>query len=75
MITLGQLGWRTNEPEDHRLLAGEEPALLRQAVELANSVGLNEVSLAEKLSLPVDLVRVFLGIPDKRPRLTLLKDA
>jgi len=74
MITLNQLGWRTNEPEDHRLLSGEEPALLQQAVELALSAGLTEVSLAEQLSLPVDLIRVFLGIPEKRPRLTLLKD-
>jgi Zn-dependent peptidase ImmA (M78 family)/transcriptional regulator with XRE-family HTH domain len=74
MITLNQLGWRTNEPEDHRLLAGEEPVLLRQAVELAASAGLSEVSLAERLSLPPDLIRVFLGIPETRPRLTLLKD-
>lgn len=74
MITLNQLGWRTNEPEDQRLLAGEEPALLRQGVELAASAGLTEVSLAEQLSLPIDLVRVLLGIPEKRPRLTLLKD-
>lgn len=74
MITLSQLGWRTNEPEDHHLLVGEEPALLRQAIELATSVGLTEISLAEKLSLPVDLIRVFLGIPEKRPRLTLIKD-
>jgi Zn-dependent peptidase ImmA (M78 family) len=74
MITLSQLGWRTNEPEDHHLLVGEEPALLRQAVELAESVGLTEISLAEKLSLPIDLIRIFLGIQEKRPRLTLLKD-
>lgn len=74
MITLNQLGWRTNEPEDHQLLEGEEPALLRQAVELAASAGFTEVSLAEHLSLPVDLIRAFLGISEQRPRLTLLKD-
>jgi Zn-dependent peptidase ImmA (M78 family) len=74
MITLNQLGWRTKEPEDQRLLAGEEPALLRQAVDLAASLGVTGVSLAEQLSLPVDLIRVFLGIPEQRPRLTLLKD-
>ena len=74
MITLNQLGWRTNEPEDHHLLAGEEPALLRQAVELAAPAGLTEISLAEQLSLPIGLVRVFLGMQEKKPRLTLLKD-
>ena len=74
MITLNQLGWRTNEPEDHRLLGGEEPLLLRQAVELAASSGLTETALAEQLSLPVHLIRALLGIPDQRPRLTLLKD-
>jgi Zn-dependent peptidase ImmA (M78 family) len=74
MITLNQLGWRTNEPEDHDLLVGEEPALLRQAVELATPVGLTEVSLAEQLSLPLDLIRAFRAIPEKRPRLTLLTD-
>jgi Zn-dependent peptidase ImmA (M78 family)/transcriptional regulator with XRE-family HTH domain len=75
MLTLNQLGWRTNEPEDRRLLAGEEPVLLLKAVELAASAGLSEVALAQQLSLPVGLIRVFLGIPEKRPRLTLLKDA
>jgi hypothetical protein len=73
MIVLSELGWRTNEPEDSRLLSGEEPALLQQALELADSSGLSVNSLAEQLALPVSLVRTFVGIPDKRPRLTLLE--
>lgn len=63
MISLGELGWRTNEPEDHRLLAGEEPALLRQAVDIADSSGLSINSLAERFALPVQPVRTFVGIP------------
>jgi Zn-dependent peptidase ImmA (M78 family)/transcriptional regulator with XRE-family HTH domain len=73
MITLSQLGWRTNEPEDQSLLEGEEPALLRQALELASSAGMSVSSLADQLKLPPGLVRTFLGMPDSKPRLTLLK--
>jgi Zn-dependent peptidase ImmA (M78 family)/transcriptional regulator with XRE-family HTH domain len=72
MITLGQLGWRTNEPEDPRLLMGEEPMLMRQAVELAAPLGVTAVSIAQQLALPVSLIRTFLGLPDQKPRLTLL---
>jgi Zn-dependent peptidase ImmA (M78 family) len=72
MITLAKLGWRTNEPEDQRLLAGEDPALLRQALELAEPAGLSVTSLADQLALPPFLVRTFLGIPDTKPRLRLL---
>jgi Zn-dependent peptidase ImmA (M78 family)/transcriptional regulator with XRE-family HTH domain len=72
MISLSQLGWRTNEPEDRRLLEGEEPVLLSKAVDLGASAGLSPVSIAEQLALPLPLVRTFLGIPDERPRLKLL---
>lgn len=72
MITLNKLGWRTNEPEDHRLLAGEEPDLLRQALELAEPAGLSVTTLAEQLALPPALLRTFLGIPESKPRLVLL---
>jgi Zn-dependent peptidase ImmA (M78 family) len=73
MITLTQLGWRTNEPEDNRLLTREEPALLRQALELAEPVGLSANSLATTLALPPPLLRTLIGIPDQKPRLTLLE--
>lgn len=72
MISLSQLGWRTNEPEDARLLAGEEPVLLKQAVELAAPLGISVSSISEELALPVPLVRSLLGMPDHKPRLTLL---
>lgn len=72
MITLGQLGWRTNEPEDTRLLAGEDPALLRRALELADAAGISVGSLADQLALPMPLVRTYVGILDERPRLMLL---
>jgi Zn-dependent peptidase ImmA (M78 family)/DNA-binding XRE family transcriptional regulator len=73
MIALSQLGWRTNEPEDVRLLSGEEPVLLRQAVELAAPLGMSAASLAQELALPLPLVRTLLGVPEQRPRLTLLQ--
>jgi Zn-dependent peptidase ImmA (M78 family)/transcriptional regulator with XRE-family HTH domain len=75
MITLSQLGWRTNEPEDYRLLSGEEPALLRQALELAAPTGATVVSIADQLALPLGLVRTFLSIPDQKPRLTLVESS
>ena len=73
MITLSELGWRTHEPEDLRLLAGEEPALLQQALDLAASAGLSLVSIAEELALPVSVVRTLVGIADQRPRLRLVE--
>jgi len=72
MITLNQLGWRTNEPEDERLLTGEHPALLSRALDLASSRGLTVIALAEKLALPPALVRTLLGILDNKPRLTIV---
>jgi len=73
MINISKLGWRTNEPEDHRLLQGEEPSLLRTALELATPAGLTEVTLSDQLQLPVNLIRTFVGIPDVRPKLTLMR--
>lgn len=72
MITLSKLGWRTNEPEDERLLAGEEPALLSRALELAAPAGLSVSSIAQQLAMPAGMVRRLAGIPDKKPRLTLI---
>jgi Zn-dependent peptidase ImmA (M78 family) len=72
MMTLSQLGWRTNEPEDERLLSGEEPALLSRAIELATPTGVTVAALARELALPVTLVRSLVGIPDTKPRLTLV---
>lgn len=72
MITLSKLGWRTNEPEDQRLLTGEEPALLSRALELAAPVGLSVTSIAHQLALPAAVVRTLAGIPDIKPRLTLV---
>ena len=46
---------------------------MRQALELASSAGMSVSSLADQLKLPPSLVRTFLGIPDSKPRLTLLK--
>lgn len=72
MITISKLGWRTNEPEDDRLLAGEEPALLSRALELAASAGLSVSSIAQQLALSHSVVRTLLGIPERKPRLTLI---
>jgi Zn-dependent peptidase ImmA (M78 family) len=73
MITISKLGWRTNEPEDHRLLQGEEPSLLLKALELAAPAGLTVSALADQLKLPPSLVRTFIGMSDAKPRLTLVQ--
>lgn len=75
MISLNQLGWRTNEPEDRRLLGGEEPLLLSRALELGERVGLSLAEISRRLSLPLPLVRTFVGIHDARPRLSLVVSA
>lgn len=74
MIALSRLGWRTAEPEDPRLLTGEEPALLRRAVELGDDVGVGITQIAAALALPVPLIRSLVGMPETRPRLSLVPD-
>ena len=75
MITLSKLGWRTNEPENDRLLTGEESALLLRALQLAEPAGLSISLIAQQLALPAATVRALVGMTDSKPRLTLIPGA
>jgi Zn-dependent peptidase ImmA (M78 family) len=71
MVAINQLGWRNNEPTlDY---AGEWPAMLHEALDLAGARGLTEGILADGLCLPAAEVREILGVADEdRPRLQLV---
>ncbi|MGH3756959.1 helix-turn-helix domain-containing protein [Actinophytocola sp.] len=71
MTTLTALGWRTDEPvgSDH---PGEQPALLRSAVELAAEHGLPLPKLADELHIGLPRLRELVGMPNPRPRLRLV---
>ncbi|MGH3881692.1 MAG: helix-turn-helix domain-containing protein [Actinophytocola sp.] len=71
MATLTALGWRTDEPvgSDH---PGEQPALLRRAVELATEHGLSLARLAADVHIGLPRLRELVGIPNPRPRLRLV---
>jgi len=71
MATLAGLGWRTHEPvcSDY---AGEEPELLRRAVELAAEHGLPLAILASRLHIGLPRLRALVGMPTTRPRLRLV---
>lgn len=71
MATVTALGWRTNEPVNSEY-PGEEPALLRRAVDLAADHGLPLPRLAEQLHIGLPRLRTLLGIPPTRPRLRLV---
>jgi Zn-dependent peptidase ImmA (M78 family)/transcriptional regulator with XRE-family HTH domain len=71
MVTLGQLGWRRDEPMDR--YPTEWPSLLAEAVQLASARGVTEQSLAEHLCLPLVEVRELLSQrTDERPALRLV---
>lgn len=52
--------------------SGEQPALLREAMAVAEQHGFSIVDLANELRWPMHRVREFLGILDSRPRLRLV---
>lgn len=61
----------TNEPVSG--YPGEQPVLLAQAFELAGrESGLSVATLAQELAWPVARVRELIGLPDRRPSLTLV---
>lgn len=71
MVTLGQLGWRRDEPVDKH--PTEWPSLLSEAVQLASARGVSEQSLAGQLCLPLAEVRELLSRrSDERPALRLV---
>jgi Zn-dependent peptidase ImmA (M78 family)/DNA-binding XRE family transcriptional regulator len=59
--------------ESIALYPGENPELLRNAVELLESVGTPITEIAQSLQWPVQQVRRIAGIEDVRPRLSLVK--
>lgn len=71
MATLTALGWRTQEPVSSEY-PGEQPALLRRAVELAADHGLPLARLAASLHIGLPRLRELVGIPNPRPRLRLV---
>lgn len=72
MATLTALGWRTHEPI-HADYAGEQPALLRRAVDLGADHGLPLPVLAGRLHIGLPRLRELVGIPNPRPRLRLVR--
>jgi Zn-dependent peptidase ImmA (M78 family)/DNA-binding XRE family transcriptional regulator len=71
MATLTALGWRTDEPVGSEY-PGEQPALLRRAVDLAAEHGLPLPRLASRLHIGLPRLRELVGIPNPRPRLHLV---
>jgi Zn-dependent peptidase ImmA (M78 family)/transcriptional regulator with XRE-family HTH domain len=72
--TLTRLGWRTHEPV-HSGYPGEQPELLRLAVDLAAASGLPLPQLAERLHIGLPRLRILIGVAGKRPRLRLIHGA
>jgi hypothetical protein len=72
--TLTRLGWRTHEPV-HSGYPGEQPELLRLAVDLAAASGLPLSQLAERLHIGLPRLRILIGVAGKRPRLRLIHGA
>ena len=60
------------EPEPIEGFPGEQPSLLRKALELASDHGLTLPDLAAELRWPLSRVRQLLGSPDQRPTLDLV---
>jgi len=71
MATLTALGWRIDEPAGSDY-PGEQPALLRRAVDLAAEHGLPLPRLAARLHIGLPRLRELIGLPDERPRLRLV---
>lgn len=71
LATLTALGWRTDEPAGSDY-PGEQPALLRQAVELAAEHGLPLPKLADQLHIGLPRLRTLAGVYDAPPRLHLV---
>jgi Zn-dependent peptidase ImmA (M78 family)/transcriptional regulator with XRE-family HTH domain len=71
MATLTALGWRTEEPVGSDF-PGEQPELLRRAVDLAADHGLPLAKLASSLHIGLPRLRELVGIANPRPRLHLV---
>nr|WP_157528995.1 XRE family transcriptional regulator [Kibdelosporangium sp. MJ126-NF4]CEL21204.1 Transcriptional regulator [Kibdelosporangium sp. MJ126-NF4]CTQ96230.1 Transcriptional regulator [Kibdelosporangium sp. MJ126-NF4] len=72
--TLSRMGWRTGEPVGSGY-PGEQPELLRLAIELAAADGLTLPSLAARLHIGLPRLRALVGLSDTRPTLRLIHGA
>ncbi|ONI76926.1 hypothetical protein ALI144C_32905 [Actinosynnema sp. ALI-1.44] len=72
--TLTRLGWRTHEPVNSGH-PGEQPELLRLAIDLAAANGPALPSLAARLHIGLPRLRALIGLSDTRPRLRLITGA
>jgi Zn-dependent peptidase ImmA (M78 family)/transcriptional regulator with XRE-family HTH domain len=71
IATLTRLGWRTDEPV-HSGYPGEQPEMLRLAIDLAAASGLPPRLLAERLRIGLPRLRALAGLTTARPRLRLI---
>ncbi len=62
-------------PQSIRDFPGEQPELLKQAIELLGDNGLPLHQIAADLQLPLRRVRQLAGIDDPKPRLSLVKNS
>ncbi|CAM4058412.1 ImmA/IrrE family metallo-endopeptidase [Kibdelosporangium persicum] len=74
MAALTRLGWRTDEPVNSGY-PGEQPELLRLAIDLAAANGLTLPALAERLHIGLPRLRMLIGLTDARPKLRLIHGA
>ena len=69
-ITLNSLQRRSQPIRD---FPGEQPELLKNAVELLETVGVSLIEIADELQLPPKRIRQLAGIDDPQPKLSLVK--
>ncbi|MCE7011625.1 XRE family transcriptional regulator [Kibdelosporangium philippinense] len=74
LATLTKLGWRTHEPVNSGY-PGEQPELLRLAIELAGANDLTMPALALRLHIGLPRLRALVGLSDVRPKLRLIHGA
>ncbi len=69
-ITLNSLPRRSQPIRD---FPGEQPELLKNAIELLETIGVSLVDIADELQLPPKRIRQLAGIDDPQPKLSLVK--
>ncbi|WP_206542015.1 ImmA/IrrE family metallo-endopeptidase, partial [Leucobacter celer] len=69
-ITLRKMPRRSQPIRD---FPGEQPELLRNAIELLDSVDVSLVDIANDLQFPPQRVRQLAGIDDPQPKLSLVR--
>lgn len=70
-ITLNSIPRRSQSIRD---FPGEQPELLKNAIELLDGVHISLSRIAQDLQLPPQRVRQLAGIDDPKPRLSLVRN-